>query len=312
MLMMVTEVLIIGYELEVRKLGVVLATSNGEPYYPLYLLAPYRLATVAAGCLVAWIWSYIPYPITAKSVLRRRLGESIYLLANFYSVLHVTIKSRLEGTGGDPEDKNNPEKRLDKVRAKILAKQMGILAQLRQHSAFTEFEPTLGGKFPKAIYDSIIQEVQNIMNYMSLMSYATMKFNANPHTEEEHQWVQDFARVMSSVNITSNQITSLLTLISSSVISSTPLPPYLLAPPQLELNNKLRALDPEILSVKHIIEPGYAAFAVSQVASKLISDDLEMLLKNVKRLVGEVDFSFHIISTENSSSETLGKICKID
>ncbi|KAK9492055.1 hypothetical protein V1508DRAFT_419947 [Lipomyces doorenjongii] len=312
MIMMVTEVLIIGYELEVRKLGVALATSNGEPYYPLYLLAPYRLATVAAGCLVAWIWSYIPYPITAKSVLRRRLGESIYLLANFYSVLHVTIKSRLEGTGGDPEDKNSPEKRLEKVRAKILAKQMGILAQLRQHSAFTEFEPTLGGKFPKAIYDSIIQEVQNIMNYMSLMSYATMKFNANPPTEEEHQWVQDFARVMSSVNITSNQITSLLTLISSSVISSTPLPPYLLAPPALELNNKLRALDPEILSVKHIIEPGYAAFAVSQVASKLISDDLNMLLKNVKLLVGEVDFSFHIISTEDSSSETLGKISKID
>ncbi|KAK9427557.1 hypothetical protein V1505DRAFT_403823, partial [Lipomyces doorenjongii] len=305
MIMMVTE-------LEVRKLGVVLATSNGQLYYPLYLLAPYRLATVAAGCLVAWIWSYIPYPITAKSVLRRQLGESIYLLANFYSVVHVTIKSRLECTGGDPEDKNSPEKRLEKVRAKILAKQMSILAQLRQHSAFTEFEPTLGGKFPKAIYDSIIQEVQNIMNYMSLMSYATTMFNANRHTEEEHEWVQDFARVMSSVNITSNQITSLLTLISSSVISSTPLPPYLLAPPQLELNNKLRALDPEILSVKHIIEPGYAAFAVSQVASKLISDDLEMLLKNVKRLVGEVDFSFHIISTENSSSETLGKICKID
>jgi hypothetical protein len=79
---------------------------------------------------------------------------------DFYSVVHVTIKSRLEGTGGDPEDKNSPDKRLEKTRTKILAKQMGILAQLRQHSAFTKFEPTLGGKFPKAIYDSIIQEVQ--------------------------------------------------------------------------------------------------------------------------------------------------------
>ncbi|KAK9358397.1 hypothetical protein V1504DRAFT_435832 [Lipomyces starkeyi] len=312
MIMMVTEVLIIGYELEVRRLGVAVATSNGQPYYPIYLLAPYRLATVAGGCLVAWIWSYIPYPITAKSVLRRQLGESIYLLANFYSVVHVTIKSRLEGTGGDPEDKNSPDKRLEKARTKILAKQMGILAQLRQHSAFTKFEPTLGGKFPKAIYDSIIQEVQNIMSYMSLMSYATTTFSTNQRTEEEHEWMQDFARVMNSVNITSNQITSLLTLISSSVISGTPLPPYLQAPPPLELNDKLRALDPDILSVKHIIEPGYAAFAVSQVASKLIRDDLERLLKNVKRLVGEVDFSFHIISTENSSSETLGKISKID
>ncbi|KAK9324942.1 hypothetical protein V1517DRAFT_305786 [Lipomyces orientalis] len=308
MIMMVTQVLILGYELEVRKLGVAVETSNGQLYYPLYLLAPYRLVTVAVGCLVAWIWSYIPYPITAKSVLRRQLGESVYLLASmvhvpfvpisvskrlqdFYSVVHVTIKSRLDGTGGNPEDKNSPEKRLQKARNKILAKQMGLLAQLRQHSAFTKFEPTLGGKFPKAIYDTIIDEVQNTYQ----------------RTEEEHEWVQDFARVMNSVNITSNQITSLLTLISSSVISGTPLPPYLQAPPPLELNEKLRALDPEILSVKHIIEPGYAAFAVSQVASKLISDDLEQLLKNVKLLVGEVDFSFHIISTENPSSETLGK-----
>ncbi|KAK9371781.1 uncharacterized protein V1513DRAFT_454570 [Lipomyces chichibuensis] len=312
MIMMVTEVLIIGYELEVRRLGVAVATSNGQPYYPIYLLAPYRLATVAGGCLVAWIWSYIPYPITAKSVLRRQLGESIYLLANFYSVVHVTIKSRLDSTGGDPEDKNSPDKRLEKARTKILAKQMGILAQLRRHSAFTKFEPALGGKFPKAIYDFIIQEVQNIISYMSLMSYATTTFSTNQRTEKEHEWMQDFARVMNSVNITSNQITSLLTLISSSVITGTPLPAYLQAPPPPELNDKLRALDPDVLSVNHIIEPCYAAFAVSQVASKLISDDLEWLLKNVKRLVGEVDFSFHIISTEDSSSETLGKISKID
>ncbi|KAK9376334.1 uncharacterized protein V1513DRAFT_440036 [Lipomyces chichibuensis] len=311
-IMMFTQVLIIGYELEVRKIGVAVATSNGQLYYPIYLLAPYRLATVAGGCLVAWIWSYIPYPITDKSLLRRQLGESIYLLANFYSIVHVTIKSRLEGTGGDPQDNNSPEKRLEKARTKILVKQMKILAQLRRHSAFTKFEPTLGGKFPKAIYDSIIQEVQNIMSYMSLLSYATTTFSTNHQTVEEHEWVQDFSRVMSSVNITSNRITTLLTLISSSVISGTPLPPYLQAPPPLEQIDKLRALDPEILNAKHIIEPGYAAFAVSQIASKLISDDLERLLKNVKLLLGEVEFSVHIISTGSSPSKSLGKVSKTD
>jgi hypothetical protein len=86
-----SKVLIIGYELEVRRLGVAVATSNGQPYYPIYLLAPYRLATVAGGCLVAWIWSYIPYPITAKSVLRRQLGESIYLLASKFHGSFVRI-----------------------------------------------------------------------------------------------------------------------------------------------------------------------------------------------------------------------------
>jgi len=36
----VTSVLIIGYELQVKKIGIVLSTSNYQAYYPPYLLAP--------------------------------------------------------------------------------------------------------------------------------------------------------------------------------------------------------------------------------------------------------------------------------
>ena len=52
---MVTTILIIGYELQVGVIGIELATSNGQPYYPLYELAPYRLATVVGGLLVAFM-----------------------------------------------------------------------------------------------------------------------------------------------------------------------------------------------------------------------------------------------------------------
>jgi hypothetical protein len=34
MIMMVTQVMIIGYELQVRKVGVKAATASGQPYYP--------------------------------------------------------------------------------------------------------------------------------------------------------------------------------------------------------------------------------------------------------------------------------------
>lgn len=57
-------------------------------------------------------------------------------------------------------DKNSPGRRLEKARIKVYTKQMALLEGLRQHSAFTSWEPTLGGKFPKAQYDTIIQEVQ--------------------------------------------------------------------------------------------------------------------------------------------------------
>ena len=65
----VTQVLIIGYELEVRQLGVAQATSNGQPYYPIYLLAPYRLACVAGGSFVAFFWTIFPYPISDRYVV---------------------------------------------------------------------------------------------------------------------------------------------------------------------------------------------------------------------------------------------------
>lgn len=109
---------------------------------------------------VAFIWTFIPYPITERSQLRKDLGASLYLLANFYSIVHTTIRTRIRGEAGDPNDKSSPGNQLDKARAKVYAKQMSLLGGLRQHSAYTSWEPTFGGKFPKAHYDIIIEEVQ--------------------------------------------------------------------------------------------------------------------------------------------------------
>lgn len=109
---------------------------------------------------VAFIWTFFPYPITERSQLRKDLGASLYLLANFYSVVHTTVRTRLRGEEGNPEDKLSPGNRLEKVRTKVYSKQMALLGGLREHSAYTSWEPTFGGKFPKAQYDNIIQGVQ--------------------------------------------------------------------------------------------------------------------------------------------------------
>ena len=52
-LSLVTAILIVGYELQVQVIGVEAAMSNGQPAYPTYELAPYRLATVAGGIAIA-------------------------------------------------------------------------------------------------------------------------------------------------------------------------------------------------------------------------------------------------------------------
>jgi hypothetical protein len=84
----VTQVLIIGYELQVRVLGIQASEASGQPYYPVYLLAPYRFACVAGGSFVAFIWTIFPYPLSDASWLRKDLGVALHLLASYYSVVH--------------------------------------------------------------------------------------------------------------------------------------------------------------------------------------------------------------------------------
>jgi hypothetical protein len=71
----------------------------------------------------------------------------------------------------------------------------------------------------------------------------------------------------------------MLALLSSSITNGQPLPPYLKPPEAYQLSRRLEAVDRDILSIKHIAEPGYAAFAVLQISTRCIHMDLEKLLK---------------------------------
>lgn len=152
----ITTSMIIGYELQVRKVGEQVATSNGQSYYPIYLLAPYRLATVTGGIAVAFFWTFFPYPISEHSVLRQSLGASLYLLANYYSLIHETVSARVRGEAGDMALKTSAGRRLLKSRNQVFSKQMLMLNNLRTYSEFLKWEVPIGGRFPKKQYDSII------------------------------------------------------------------------------------------------------------------------------------------------------------
>jgi hypothetical protein len=154
----VTATMIVGYELQVRQIGVTAATATtGQPAYPIYLLGPYRLATVVGGLAVAFFWTIFPYPITEHSALRQKLGGALYLSANLYSIMHEQVMARIRGDAGDEEnDKDSPGYKLAKARNKVFAKQMLTLQGLKMHAAFVKWEFPLGGKFPGEEYEEII------------------------------------------------------------------------------------------------------------------------------------------------------------
>lgn len=298
MISVVTATMIVGYELQVRKIGVAAATTTGQPAYPIYQLGPYRLATVVGGLAVAFFWTIFPYPITEHSALRQKLGGALYLSANFYSIMHEQVMSRIRGDAGDEEhDKSSPGFQLNKARNKVFAKQMLTLQALKMHSGFVKFEFPFGGKFPADDYAAIIGLVNNITNYTALLCYASEAFShpflnpsssspdpsLHPNTQfpgqASPQWFRDFQRVIKDANVTSHEITTLLSLLSSSIQNAQPLPPYLKVPASYQLSAKLEAVDKDILSLRHIAEPGYAAFAVMAISTRCISMDVEKLLK---------------------------------
>jgi len=144
------------------------------------------------------------------------------------------------------------------------------------------------------------------MNYMSLISYATQTWStsfadSDSATPSHYAWLEDLAVLLNEVSPTTHIFTSSLALLSASITQGTALPPYMQVPQPYELSRKLEKLDKGILDSKHVEEPGYSAYAVMQVASSLVTDDLKRLVEDVKSLVGEVDFSFKVVSSEDSS-----------
>jgi hypothetical protein len=167
---MVTQVLIVGYDLQVRKIGKQAAEASGQPFYPVYVLAPYRIACVMGGCLVAFIWTIFPYPITQRSQLRKDLGASIYILAKYYACVHTGIVARYQRTEGDPNSPTSLGSLLAQSERKIANEEWGLLSTLAAQAEFTAWELKVGGKFPRKKFEDVIRGTQSLTNNLALMA----------------------------------------------------------------------------------------------------------------------------------------------
>ena len=153
------------------------------------------------------------------------------------------------------------------------------------------------------------------------MAYASSTLSLNDKPASDHTvWSNDFRRLVTDAHTTSNQITSVRSLLSSCLSNGQALPPYLEMPQPYAFVRRLESIDKNILSVRHIGEPEYSAFAVLQICGGSVTADLEKLVKyvsivtssyklpmltfprHVRTLVGEIDFSFHALSPNGGAS----------
>lgn len=159
LVILITEVLSIGYELQVKKIGKVNAESTGIYVFPPYYVAALRVACVLWGTCASIFFTYLPYPITARGLLRKDMAVVIQLLANYHAVVHSTIKVRLLGKEGDVSEKHSHGYRMARTRKAMFNKIMTLSVSINHNVYLQKYEPSLGGRFPVAIFKDIISQL---------------------------------------------------------------------------------------------------------------------------------------------------------
>ncbi|THY16859.1 hypothetical protein D6D01_07605 [Aureobasidium pullulans] len=300
LVILITEVLSIGYELQVAKIGVAAATSTGVYFYPAFDVAAMRVACVLWGTVVSIFWTYLPYPITARGFLRRDMARIMHLLANYHAVVHVTIKTRLRGAEGDLNDKASRGHVLSNTRRAIFNKIMVLAATAKHNVYLQKYEPSLGGRFPIAMFEDILSQLTVLLDYISLLSYSTEVWSIDGptnhyfhHSQRSRRWLQDLAELILPIEPTEQRVTLVLSQLSSALDTGRPLPAKTQSMEPFLLSQKLKELDPDTLHMRHMLELGYSTYAVTEIISSMIMHKLDHLVESVENLVGVVDFSRH-------------------
>ncbi|KAL3418486.1 hypothetical protein PVAG01_10202 [Phlyctema vagabunda] len=300
LVILITEVLSIGYELQVRKIGVAAAESTGTYVFPPYYVAAMRVACVLWGTCASIFFTYLPYPITARSLLRKDMAIVMQLLANYHAVVHSTIKARLLGAEGDVADISSPGRILAHTRKAIFNKIMVLSSAINHNVYLQKYEPGLGGRFPVAMFQDIMSQLTVLLDLISLLSYATQvwaasedpRINEIAHSSKSRAWLNDLSKLIETINPIEKQITSVLWQLSAAVSTGQPLLPGTGHSSPYLLSDRLRTLDPEILHMTHMFELEYSAHAVMEIISSMITYKIKVLVATIESLVGVVDFEF--------------------
>lgn len=159
LVVLITEVLSIGYELQVKKLTIPVATSQGTYWFPPYYVAAMRVACVLWGTGASIFFTYLPYPITARGILRKDMGIIMHLLASYHAVIHTTIKVRLHNNDVDTNSTQSHGHVLSLAR-KAMFNKIIVLSSFAKHNIYLQkYEPSLGGRFPVGIFEDVLSQL---------------------------------------------------------------------------------------------------------------------------------------------------------
>lgn len=137
----------------------------------------------------------------------------------------------------------------------------------------------------------------SIVNYLAVINFASETFVAVRKESPSPVWLSEFAKSRLETSIEAHKAASLLILLSASIKNGKPLPPYLDVPSDTHLSKQIHGDKADIITFQNLNEPGFRALAVIKLAQSCVADSLTRVVEPVRELVGEVDFSYHIVDS---------------
>jgi hypothetical protein len=146
--------LIIGYALEVSKIGVATIESSGQPFFPVYQLAPFRIIVTFIGVILAFIFTIFPYPVTSGDILRQDTARQFHLLSNLYSLTQARMGVVVASDGA------KESQALRDLMWKVSFKCVALQSRCLENLMYTSWEPNLQRIFPKDTYSELLNAMQ--------------------------------------------------------------------------------------------------------------------------------------------------------
>ncbi|KAI8882877.1 hypothetical protein K501DRAFT_220372 [Backusella circina FSU 941] len=231
-----------------------------------------RTVDVLVGVLAALFISVFPFPRTGRVVLRHRIAQTLSELGALYSsFLALLLKNEPESVCIQRANRKLFRCVASSIRRQIKGERV-LLEQSR-------FEPALRGVFPEDKYVAILQILENILNLMLEMEQALAKI---PHewrmTIVSNTWKERKVMISSYLNA--------LHLGSNALTSKAPLPPYTVRPTKARRDLTNQARQQAVMKMSHLGDREYTYFSTYLMNSEQLAVEIELLIANIRDLVG--------------------------
>lgn len=128
--------------------------QSGQQYFPVYVLAPFRIIVTFIGVVLAFIFTIFPYPVTSRDILRQDIARQFQLLLRMTSLTEERMR---EAVNSDVLKESQAMRELMwKVGSKCIAVHTRCIENLR----YSSWEPNLQHRFPKKVYSDLLSSMQ--------------------------------------------------------------------------------------------------------------------------------------------------------